>query len=206
MEIAMVGLGKMGANMTQRLIQGGHRLVVSARSPESVAAVVEKGATGASSLEELVAKLARPCVVWTMVPSGEPTESVISQLGELMGGGDIIIDGGNSNYKDTMRRAAQLSERGIQFVDVGTSGGVWGLAEGYSMMVGGSKESVERIRSVLETLAPGTEKGRGTYDLGNITIKTPLDIGVQKDVITVHPVQLIIADLYRTYTPLISNR
>ena len=157
----MVGLGKMGANMTQRLIQGGHRLVVNARSPESVAAVVEKGAIGASSLEELVAKLTRPYTVWVMVPSGEPTESVINQLGELMGGGDIIIDGGNSNYKDTMRRASFLAEGGIQFVDVGTSGGVWGLAGGYSMMVGGAKESVERIRSVLETLAPGADKGWG---------------------------------------------
>jgi len=161
MEIAMVGLGKMGANMTQRLIQGGHRLVVYARSPESVAAAVEKGAIGASSLEELVGNLTRPCTVWVMVPSGEPTESVINQLGELMVGGDIIIDGGNSNYKDTMRRASFLAEGGIQFVDVGTSGGVWGLAEGYSMMVGGAKESVERIRSVLETLAPGADKGWG---------------------------------------------
>jgi 6-phosphogluconate dehydrogenase len=161
MEIAMVGLGKMGGNMTKRLIQGGHRLVVTARTPESVAAAVKDGAIGANSLEELVSKLSEPRAVWVMVPAGNPTESVINQLGEHMAKGDIIIDGGNSNYKDTMRRAEVLASIGIQFVDVGTSGGIWGLAEGYSMMVGGNDAAVQRIRPALETLAPATDKGWG---------------------------------------------
>ncbi len=161
MEIAMVGLGKMGGNMTKRLIQGGHRLVVTARTPESVAAAVKDGAIGASSLEELLSELSEPRTVWVMVPAGNPTESVINQLSEHMAKGDIIIDGGNSNYKDTMRRAEVLASIGIQFVDVGTSGGIWGLAEGYSMMVGGNDAAVERIRPALETLAPATDKGWG---------------------------------------------
>ncbi len=161
MEIAMVGLGKMGGNMTKRLIQGGHRLVVTARTPESVAAAVKDGAIGASSLEELVSKLSEPRAVWVMVPAGNPTESVINQLSEQMAKGDIIIDGGNSNYKDTIRRAEVLASIDIQFVDVGTSGGIWGLAEGYSMMVGGNDAAVQRIRPALETLAPATDKGWG---------------------------------------------
>jgi 6-phosphogluconate dehydrogenase len=161
MEIAMVGLGKMGGNMTQRLIQGGHRLIVTARTPESVAAVVKFGAIGAGSIEELVSNLSKPRAVWVMVPAGGPTESVTSQLGEQLSEGDIIVDGGNSNYKDTIRRAEYLAEKGIQFVDVGTSGGIWGLAEGYSMMVGGNDEAIERIRPVLETLAPATDRGWG---------------------------------------------
>jgi 6-phosphogluconate dehydrogenase len=161
MEIAMVGLGKMGGNMTQRLIQGGHRLVVTARTPESIAAAVKNGAIGASSFEELVSTLSKPRAVWVMVPAGDPTESVINQLSEHLAKGDIIIDGGNSNYKDTMRRAEVLARIGIQFIDVGTSGGIWGLAEGYSMMVGGTDAAVERIRPVLETLAPAADKGWG---------------------------------------------
>jgi 6-phosphogluconate dehydrogenase len=161
MEIAMVGLGKMGGNMTQRLIQGGHRVVVTARTPESIAASVKNGAIGTSSIEELVSNLSKPRAVWVMVPAGDPTESVINQLSEHLAKGDIIIDGGNSNYKDTMRRAEVLARIGIQFVDVGTSGGIWGLAEGYSMMVGGNDGAVERIRPVLETLAPASDKGWG---------------------------------------------
>ncbi len=161
MEIAMVGLGKMGGNMTKRLIQGGHRLVVTARTPESIAAAVKNGAIGMSTFEELVSNLSKPRAVWVMVPAGDPTESVINQLSEHMAKGDIIIDGGNSNYKDTIRRAELLARIGIQFVDVGTSGGIWGLAEGYSMMVGGNDEAVEHILPVLETLAPAADKGWG---------------------------------------------
>ncbi|GMQ77862.1 MAG: decarboxylating 6-phosphogluconate dehydrogenase [Anaerolineae bacterium] len=161
MEIAMVGLGKMGGNMTKRLIQGGHRLVVNARTPESIAASVKDGAIGASSIEELVSNLSEPRAIWVMVPAGDPTESVINKLSEHMAKGDIIIDGGNSNYKDTVRRAEVLANIGIQFVDVGTSGGIWGLAEGYSMMVGGNDAAVEHIRPVLETLAPAADKGWG---------------------------------------------
>jgi 6-phosphogluconate dehydrogenase len=161
MEIGMVGLGKMGANMTKRLLNGGHRVVVSDLSPEAVEAAVSAGAAGASSLEELVSTLRSPRAVWIMVPAGKPTEAVVNTLSGTLNEDDIIIDGGNSNYKDTMRRAADLGEQGIHFVDVGTSGGVWGLAEGYSMMVGGSSEALARVRPVLETLAPSPDKGWG---------------------------------------------
>jgi 6-phosphogluconate dehydrogenase len=147
--------------MTKRLLNGGHRVVVSDLSPEAVEAAVSAGAAGASSLEELVSTLRPPRAVWIMVPAGKPTEAVVSTLSGALNEGDIIIDGGNSNYKDTMRRAAELGEQGIDFVDVGTSGGVWGLAEGYSMMVGGSSEALAQIRPVLETLAPGPDKGWG---------------------------------------------
>jgi 6-phosphogluconate dehydrogenase len=161
MELAMVGLGKMGANMTRRLIAGGHRVVVYTRTPAHVVAMVEEGAVGSDSLEDLVRQLSAPRAVWVMVPAGQPTESTVRRLGELLSPGDTVIDGGNSNYKDSMRRAALLSELGIDFVDVGTSGGVWGLAEGYSMMVGGSQEAVDRLRPALETLAPGPDLGWG---------------------------------------------
>ena len=161
MELGMVGLGKMGANMTTRLIKGGHRIVVFDRNPPKVDAAVADGATGAESLEELVSKLSPPRAVWVMVPAGDPTQTIIEALAELLSPGDILIDGGNSNYKDTMRRASELKERGFDFVDVGTSGGVWGLTEGYSMMVGGSTDVVEHFRSIFETLAPSSERGWG---------------------------------------------
>lgn len=161
MEIAMVGLGKMGANMAKRLLQGGHRVVVTDHNAESVIAAEADGAVGAGSLDELVSLMEAPRAVWVMVPAGNPTESVVSTLAELLDKDDIIIDGGNSNYRDTNRRAATLDEQGIHFVDVGTSGGVWGLAEGYSMMVGGSDEAVGHLRPALETLAPGPEQGWG---------------------------------------------
>ncbi len=161
MELGMVGLGKMGANMTSRLIEAGHRLVVTDRSNDAVARAADKGAVASSSLAELVKGLERPRAVWVMVPSGAPTEGVVKELVELVDEGDILVDGGNSNYKDTQRRAAGLEERRIFYVDVGTSGGVWGLSEGYSMMVGGDAQAVERIRPVLESLAPGPERGWG---------------------------------------------
>jgi 6-phosphogluconate dehydrogenase len=161
MKIGMVGLGKMGANMTKRLLQGGHQVVGNARSEESIRAIEAEGAEGARSLEELVSRLEKPRVVWVMVPAGKPTESVVNQLGELLEEGDIIVDGGNSNYKDTMRRAESLQEKGIAYVDVGTSGGVWGLKEGYSMMAGGSEDALVRLRPALETLAPGPDRGWG---------------------------------------------
>jgi 6-phosphogluconate dehydrogenase len=161
MKIAMVGLGKMGANMTQRLLNGGHRVVVSDLSEEAVAAAEAEGAIGAASLADLAGRLERPRAVWVMVPAGKPTDGVISSLSELLDEGDIIIDGGNSNYRDTMRRAETLNAKGIHFVDVGTSGGVWGLAEGYSMMVGGENDALAHIRPALETLAPGPDKGWG---------------------------------------------
>jgi len=161
MELGMIGLGKMGANMTQRLLEGGHRLVVYDRSPEPVQAAAAAGATPSDSMADLVDKLTAPRAVWVMVPAGRPTESVVETLADLLASGDTVIDGGNSNYKDSMRRAAMLKERELHFVDVGTSGGIWGLTEGYSMMVGGDKAVVERLRPIFETLAPAPDKGWG---------------------------------------------
>ena len=161
MDIAMIGLGKMGANMTTRMLRGGHRVVAFDLNEDSIKAAEEQGAEGARTLDEIITNLASPRAVWVMVPAGNPTESTITALSEILSPGDIIIDGGNSNYKDSIRRAGMLEEKGIYFVDVGTSGGVWGLAEGYSMMVGGESEGVDRIRPVLETLAPGPNMGWG---------------------------------------------
>ena len=163
MELAMIGLGKMGGNMTRRLRQDGHRVVGYNRSEEPTRQLAEEvGMAPAFSLEEAVDKLeGRPRVAWSMVPAGDPTESVVDNLGDLLEEGDIVVDGGNSKYKDSVRRAAALRERGIHFVDVGTSGGIWGLEEGYSMMVGGDDDAVAHLRPALETLAPGPEKGWG---------------------------------------------
>ncbi len=162
MQLAMIGLGKMGANMAQRLIKGGHQVVGYDRSAKTTDALAaEAGLTPAYSLAEAVGKLEQPRAAWVMVPAGEPTESVINELAAMLSPGDLIIDGGNSNYKDTMRRAAVLAEKNINFVDVGTSGGVWGLAEGYSMMVGGSDAALSHLRPALETLAPGADLGWG---------------------------------------------
>jgi 6-phosphogluconate dehydrogenase len=161
MELGMIGLGKMGANMTERLLKGGHRVVVYDRSPEPVQAAADAGATPSDSLKDLAGKLTAPRAVWVMVPAGEPTEAVVNELAETLATEDTVIDGGNSNYRDSMRRATLLKERGMHFVDVGTSGGVWGLTEGYSMMVGGDMAVVERLRPIFETLAPGPDKGWG---------------------------------------------
>ncbi len=161
MQLGLIGLGKMGANMNLRLLQGGHQMVVWNRSPGPREAAAAAGATAAETVEELVSKLSKPCAVWVMVPAGDVTENQIKQLMGLLKPGDIIIDGGNSNYKDTLRHAAMVDEAGLDFVDVGTSGGVWGLKEGYSMMVGGKKEAVDRLRPIFETLAPGPDLGWG---------------------------------------------
>ncbi len=161
MKIGMVGLGKMGANMTTRLLKGGHSVAAFDRNAPNVKVAVEQGAQGIETLAEMVSVLTAPRTAWVMVPAGEPTEGVITELAASFSEGDTIIDGGNSNYKDTMRRAEALSARGVHLVDVGTSGGIWGLAEGYSMMVGGEKEAVERLTPILETLAPGPEQGWG---------------------------------------------
>jgi 6-phosphogluconate dehydrogenase len=161
MEIGMIGLGKMGANMTSRLLQGGHQVIVLDLNETAVKTAVKAGALAAASLEALPDLLTPPRAVWVMVPAGDPTQTIIDSLARLLSPGDTIIDGGNSNYKDTMRRAAVLQESGLHFVDVGTSGGVWGLAEGYSMMVGGSETAVAHVRPILETLAPGAETGWG---------------------------------------------
>jgi 6-phosphogluconate dehydrogenase len=163
MDIAMIGLGKMGANMTIRLLGKGHRVVVHDVKEEAVRSAEAGGAIGVRTLDEVVEKLAAPRAVWVMVPAGKPTDDTIAALAlaERLSPGDTIIDGGNSNYKDTMRRAAALKEKGLHFVDVGTSGGVWGLTEGYSMMVGGEEAIVERLRPILEALAPAADKGWG---------------------------------------------
>jgi 6-phosphogluconate dehydrogenase len=161
MQIGMVGLGKMGGNMTTRLLKGGHQVVATARSEESIKSAEAMGAQGVYSLNALVAALEQPRSIWVMVPAGPPTESVILSLSELLSAEDIVIDGGNSNYKDTIRRGKTLAEKGAHFIDVGTSGGVWGLEFGYSMMVGGQDSPVEHIRPVLETLAPAPDKGWG---------------------------------------------
>jgi 6-phosphogluconate dehydrogenase len=161
MEIAMIGLGKMGANMTERLLRGGHRVVAYDRNPEALERVVAKGATGVGSLEELPEALSPPRAVWLMVPSGAPVDDTLDALAKQLDPGDTVIDGGNSNYKESQRRAADAAEAGLHFIDVGTSGGVWGLTEGYSLMVGGDGEAVERLRPVFETLAPAADEGWG---------------------------------------------
>lgn len=161
MRLGMIGLGRMGANMTERLLRGGHEVVGYARKAEHVRSVEEKGAIGAYSIEELVSNLSPPRIVWLMIPAGNPVDQTIERLIPLLEPGDIIIDGGNSFYKDTMRRGVELKEKGLQYIDVGTSGGVWGLTEGYSMMVGGSKEAVDYLRPIFETLAPSPDTGWG---------------------------------------------
>ena len=161
MELAMIGLGKMGLNMATRLARGGHRVVGYARTTASVDEAVKLGIEGAHSLEEAVGKLNSPRIVWVMVPAGKATDETIEHLSNLLGKGDIVIDGGNSNYKDDAIHASLLGEKGIEFVDCGTSGGIWGISEGYSLMIGGKPEVVEKMRPIFETLAPGTDKGWG---------------------------------------------
>jgi 6-phosphogluconate dehydrogenase len=161
MELGMIGLGKMGANMSERLVRGGHRVMGFDLNPESVQAVVDVGAEGAGSLEDLVAALPSPRIVWIMVPSGRPVDATIEALLPHLAPGDIVIDGGNSNFKDTQRRAEQCRAADHHFIDVGTSGGIWGLTEGYSMMVGGDEAVVEQLRPIFETLAPAPDRGWG---------------------------------------------
>ena len=161
MNIAMIGLGKMGANMAQRLMNGGHRVVVFDVSEDAIKASEKAGAVGARTLDEVAAKLSAPRVVWVMVPSGKITDETITALAARLSAGDIIIDGGNSNYKDSIRHAAEVGQKSIGFLDVGTSGGVWGLQEGYSLMIGGQAEVVDVVRPVFETLAPAADQGWG---------------------------------------------
>jgi 6-phosphogluconate dehydrogenase len=154
MDIGMVGLGRMGANMTQRLLEGGHRVVVTDLNPDAVKASEAIGAVAAGSLEALVGQLALRRAVWMMVPAGAPVQATIDTLVPLLSRGDIIIDGGNSNYHDSMRRAEALRERGIDYIDAGTSGGIWGLKEGFCLMVGGVDGAFKYIEPALATLAP----------------------------------------------------
>ena len=177
MQLGMVGLGRMGANMTRRLMRGGHQVVVSDRSADPVKQLAGEGAVASSSLGDLVGKLKAPRSVWVMVPAGDSTEQTVQKLAQEMEDGDAIIDGGNSYFKDDVRRAGQLKSAGIHYIDVGTSGGVWGLDRGYCMMIGGPDEAVRRLDPIFKTLAPGIgdvprtpgrEKLGGTAEQGYI--------------------------------------
>ena len=161
MELGMIGLGRMGGNMAQRLLRGGHRVVAYDPRAEAVQALTAEGAASAASIPDLVAQLAPPRAVWIMVPAGDPTESTVEAVAEALSSGDAIIEGGNSNYKDSVRRAAALKSRGFSFLDAGTSGGVWGLQEGYSLMVGGDPGAFQRLEPLFRTLAPGPDRGYG---------------------------------------------
>ena len=161
MKLGMIGLGRMGANMAERLLRKQHEVVGFDPRDEARKPLVSKGAGAATSLDELVSKLEGPRVVWMMVPAGKVTDDTVTKLLALLAEGDIVIDGGNSNYRDTLARAEQFKGKGVHYVDCGTSGGVWGLAEGYSMMVGGEKEIVDHLRPIFETLAPGANEGWG---------------------------------------------
>jgi len=157
----MVGLGRMGANMSLRLMNGGHQLVVFDSSAEARNTLAARGAQAVASLAELAAALPRPRVVWVMVPSGDATQATLTELHGLLEQLDTLIDGGNSNYKDTQRRGKSFEARGIHYIDCGTSGGVWGLENGYSLMIGGEAAAIERLHPIFETLAPAKDKGWG---------------------------------------------
>jgi len=161
MQLGLIGLGKMGGNMAERLRLGGHQVVGFDFNAEAVARLTASGNAGVSTLDDLAKKLEGRKAIWIMVPQGKPVDDTIAKLEPLLNTGDILIDGGNSNYKDSMRRQKEVSAKGFQFVDVGTSGGVWGLKEGYSMMIGGDKEPVEYLRPIFEALAPAADKGWG---------------------------------------------
>ncbi len=163
MKIGIIGLGRMGGNIARRLMRAGHETVVFDREQNAIDALVKDGATAASGLEDMKAKLGNPAIFWSMLPAGEITEQTVTAIGDLCGEGDIVIDGGNSFYKDDIRRAKHLAEKKTLYVDVGTSGGVWGLERGFCMMVGGEKQAVDHIDPILAALAPG---------LGTIT-RTP---------------------------------
>jgi 6-phosphogluconate dehydrogenase len=161
MDVGLVGLGKMGGNMAKRWIRGGHRVVGTASHASTVDEAKGWGVVPAYSIEELVHALAPPRVVWLMIPSGAPVDDTLRTLLPLLSTGDIVVDGGNSYYQDTLRRAPQVEGAGVHYVDVGTSGGIWGLQEGYSLMVGGAAEVVDHIRPLLVSLAPGPDRGWG---------------------------------------------
>lgn len=164
MQLGIIGLGRMGGNIARRLMKHGHEVAVYDRSAETVAGLGQEGAVTADSLDGVIAALAQPRAIWVMLPAGEPTEQTIAELADRLAPGDVIIDGGNTYYKDDIRRAKTLAEKGIDYVDVGTSGGVWGLERGYCMMIGGKSEAVERLEPIFEALAPGygsIERTRG---------------------------------------------
>ena len=155
MQLGMVGLGRMGGNIVRRLTRKGHQCVVFDRNPAAIKTLLGKGVTGGDDLDALVAKLGKPRAVWVMLPAGEITEQTVAQLGALLERDDIIIDGGNSFYKDDIRRAQALKAKGVHYVDCGTSGGVWGLERGYCLMIGGDKKTIEHLDPIFDALAPG---------------------------------------------------
>ena len=159
MELGMIGLGRMGGNMVQRLLAAGHRVVAYDTSEFAVSASESQGARGSYSLEDMVSQLDLPRAIWLMLPHGQPTQDTIDRLELLLSPGDVILDGGNANYKDTLTRSETLSERGIVFMDVGISGGIWGLSEGYTLMVGGPTEVYQRLEPIFQSLAPGPDRG-----------------------------------------------
>ena len=159
MELGIIGLGRMGGNMAQRLLAAGHRIVAYDTSAVAVSASVSQGAHGSFSPEDLVSHLAPPRPVWLMLPQGQPTQDTIDRLVPLLSPGDVILDGGNANYKETLNRADTLAEHGITLMDVGISGGIWGLTEGYTLMVGGNKEVFQRLEPIFQSLAPGPDRG-----------------------------------------------
>ena len=161
MELGMIGLGRMGGNMTLRLLRGGHRIVAYDQDDEARRSATNAGAVESNSIAELVDALSVPRAVWVMVPAGEITDNTIENLGEVLSPGDIVIDGGNSNYKETIRRTDALQAKGISMLDAGTSGGIWGLAEGYSLMIGGDDGAYSRLEPIFKTLAPGEDIGYG---------------------------------------------
>jgi 6-phosphogluconate dehydrogenase len=166
MQLGLIGLGKMGGNMAERLRLGGHQVVGFDFSADAVNKLTASGNVGVSSLEELAKHLEGRKAIWIMVPQGAPVDETIAKLEPLLNPGDILIDGGNSYYKDSMRRHAEVTAKGFEFLDVGTSGGVWGLKEGYSMMIGGNPDAVEFLRPIFETLAPAADKGWGRVGPG----------------------------------------
>ena len=159
MKLGLVGLGRMGANMARRLTSGGHRVVTYDVNADAVATSTQYGAEGATSLEDLVGQLSTPRAVWLMLPIGPPTEDTIAAVAPLLSPGDILIDGGNANYKDSMRRAGDMSELGIEYIDIGISGGIWGLAHGFCLMVGGPDAAVKRMEPAFRTLTPSEDVG-----------------------------------------------
>jgi 6-phosphogluconate dehydrogenase len=161
MEIGLVGLGRMGGNMARRWMRGGHRVVGSARSAGTLEALAKEGLVPAPALEDLVSRLKTPRAVWLMLPAGAATEEAVARLGSLLASGDVLVDGGNTYYKDDIRRAASLAPRGVRYLDQGTSGGIWGLQEGYCLMIGGPAEIVDRLKPAFVTLAPAPDRGWG---------------------------------------------
>jgi 6-phosphogluconate dehydrogenase len=161
MDLGMIGMGRMGGPMSQRLISRGHRVVGFARNADALKQLEEKGVVAASSLEDLAAKLNPPRAIWLMIPAGIAVDETVAALKPLLGPDDVLVDGGNSNYKDTQRRAQMLKASQIYYIDAGTSGGIWGLENGYSIMVGGEEEAVARLRPIFEALAPAPDKGWG---------------------------------------------